>query len=180
MQMRDYVVLMSRYNQWMNEKLYAAAGCLNPVDFTAQRGAFFGSVCGTLNHIQVADIIWLKRFAGHPSGHAALEPACALPMPLALDQVLHEQLVPLTEQRRLLDTIIRQWADSLSDQDLEQVLHYANTKGLELDRPMAGLVIHFFNHQTHHRGQASSLLIQLGQDVGVTDLVAMLAEQHPR
>jgi len=151
---------------------------LSTEDFVSDHGAFFGSVCGTLNHILVADIIWLKRFAGHPARHAALEPVRGLPMPTALNQLLHQQLAPLSEQRRLLDGVIRQWADSLSDRDLEQVLHYANTKGVEFDRPFAALLMHFFNHQTHHRGQATTLLNQLGQDVGVTDLVAMLSEQH--
>ena len=179
MPMRDYAVIMSRYNQWMNDKLYAAAGRLSTDEFTAKRGAFFGSVCGTLNHILVADIIWLKRFAGHPSRHVALEPVRALPMPAVLNQVLHKQLAPLLVQRKQLDGVIRQWADSLNGQDLDQVLHYANTKGVEFNRPMADLVMHFFNHQTHHRGQATTLLTQLGQDVGVTDLVAMLSEQRP-
>lgn len=175
--MRDYVILMSRYNEWMNEKLYATAGRLSTEQFTAPRGAFFGSVCGTLNHIMVADIIWLKRFAGHPSKHAALELVRALPTPGALNQVLHEELAALAQQRKMLDAVIRKWADSLSDRDLEQVLHYANTKGVEFDRPIAGLLMHFFNHQTHHRGQATTLLTQLGQDVGVTDLMTLIPNQ---
>jgi len=174
MTLRDNVILMSHYNEWMNAKVYEAAGRLSHADFIADRGAFFGSLCGTLNHIVVADTIWLKRFAGHPAAHIALEPVRKLAMPTALNQVLYKELAALADHRKMLDGVIKEWADALTEHDLEQVLHYANTKGTQFERPLAALLLHFFNHQTHHRGQATTLLYQMRQDVGVTDLAALL------
>jgi uncharacterized damage-inducible protein DinB len=176
MNMCEYATLMSRYNEWMNAKVYEAAGRLTVREFQADKGAFFKSVCGTLNHILVADIIWLKRFAQHPAAHPALEPVRKLTKPKALDQVLSTRLAALSDQRKLLDIAIKQWAESLSVADLDHLLHYTSTEGVAYHRPMASLLMHFFNHQTHHRGQVTTLLTQMGQDVGVTDLVMLIPE----
>ena len=177
MSLRDYAILMSRYNEWMNANVYAPAGRLSEQEFLADKGAFFKSVCGTLNHIMVADIIWLKRFAQHPAAHSALEPVRKLAKPKTLDQVLYTRLTALSEQRKMLDAVIKAWADSLSEADLDHMLNYTSTEDVEFNRPMASLLMHFFNHQTHHRGQVTTLLSQMGQDVGVTDLVMLIPDQ---
>ena len=174
MSMRDHVVLMAGYNEWMNVRLYAAAGRLSSHELRADRKAYFGSLLGTLNHIVVGDTLWLKRFAAHPANHPALDPVRQLPAPLSLDQVLFADFVALSTHRKFLDHVIKQWAESLTEQDLEHVLRYANTKGVVSNRRFSSLVMHFFNHQTHHRGQATTLLFQAGQDVGVTDLLAVI------
>jgi uncharacterized damage-inducible protein DinB len=172
-----HVVLMASYNEWMNAKLYAAAGKLPAADLAADRKAFFGSIIGTLNHLVVGDTIWLKRFATHPAGHAALDPVRGLPAPESLDQLLFADLAKLLERRALLDRVIKSWASALTEADLRHVLHYANTKGVVSQKRLASLVVHFFNHQTHHRGQATTLLFQAGQDVGVTDLLAQIPDE---
>lgn len=173
----EYIRTMAGYNRWMNEKIYAAASRLPPDELAAERGAFFGSVIGTLNHVLVADLIWLKRFARHPTAHAALTPLAAIEMPSALDQMLYEDFTRLQERRTWLDGVIQAWADSLTADDIEHVLEYANTRGDRFRKRFAGLVMHFFNHQTHHRGQATTLLTQAGVDVGETDLRALLADE---
>ena len=175
--MRDHVILMAGYNRWMNARIYAAAARLDAAALREDRGAFFGSVLGTLNHLVVGDRIWLARFATHPGAHAALGPVRELPVPHALNQILYHDLVALTRHRELLDEVICRWADSLSDADLDHVLHYANSKGEPFARRFASLLMHFFNHQTHHRGQLTTLLSQAGQDVGVTDLLALIANE---
>lgn len=167
-------VLMAGYNEWMNVRLYAAAGRLAPADFAADRGAFFGSVCGTLNHIAVADTIWLRRFAGHPDAGPVLDPVRRLPAPAALDEILFSDHAALAAHRRMLDTLIQDWAATLTDAALDATLRYSNMRGQPFERPLGALVLHFFNHQTHHRGQATTLLSQLGQDVGVTDLLVLV------
>jgi uncharacterized damage-inducible protein DinB len=177
MSVRDHVVLMARYNEWMNARLYAAAGKLSAQEFLADRKAFFGSLMGTLNHIVVGDTIWLKRFAAHPAKHAALDPVRQLQAPLSLNQVLFTDFAVLSKHREFLDQVIRQWAESLTGQDLEYVSRYTNTKGVVSNKRFSSLVMHFFNHQTHHRGQASTLLFQAGQDVGVTDLLAVIPNE---
>lgn len=173
----SHVVLLASYNAWMNAKLYEAAEKLSPQELAVDRKAFFGSLLGTLNHIVVADTIWLKRFARHPANHVALDPIRQMPTPGSLNQVLFADLGALGQHRKRLDDIIQQWAASLTAEDLEHVLHYANMKGVVMQKRFSSLVFHFFNHQTHHRGQATTLLYQAGQDVGVTDMLAVIPNE---
>jgi len=168
---------MASYNRWMNERLYDAAGRLPADELSRDRKAFFGSILGTLNHLVVADTIWLKRFATHPAQHGALDPLRAMPMPASVAEMPFADFAKLAEHRRKLDGIIEDWTASLTEQDLQHVLHYANMAGQWFDRDFFGLAMHFFNHQTHHRGQATTLLSQAGVDMGVTDLLAVIPQQ---
>ncbi|MEI2453220.1 DinB family protein [Lysobacter firmicutimachus] len=179
MSLREYAVSMAGYNRWMNQKVYQASSRLPHESLAEDRGAFFGSILGTLNHLMAADLIWLHRFASHPARFAALEPVRGMPRPTAIDRILHDRLAPLQAQRCELDRVIEAWAAGLRDEDMERVLSYANTKGVVSHRRFDGLVMHFFNHQTHHRGQVATLLTQAGEDVGVTDLLALLPTQAP-
>jgi uncharacterized damage-inducible protein DinB len=168
--------LLAQYNAWMNARVYDAAAKLSTQDLAADRGAFFGSILGTLNHLVVADTIWLKRFANHPAQHTTLEPLRLTTQPAALNQILFTELPALRTHRDRLDATITEWINGLTDADLQHVLHYANTRGVPAKRHFGSLLIHFFNHQTHHRGQASTLLMQAGQDIGVTDLLALIPD----
>lgn len=170
-------VLMAGYNEWMNTKLYDAAERVPQEDLARDRGAFFGSIIGTLNHLVVTDTIWLKRFAAHPSNPKALAPIHALPQPTALNEIVFADLAKLAERRKVIDAATKAWAAALTQADLDHVLDYANTKGVKSQKKFSGLVMHFFNHQTHHRGQASTLLFQAGQDIGVTDLLALIPNE---
>ncbi len=171
------IVLMAAYNEWMNTRLYAAAANLPAQELAKDRGAFFGSIIGTLNHLVVADTIWLKRFATHPAGGTALDPVRAYAHPAALNEILFTDLSALKSRRDAIDSAINAWAAALTQEDLSHVLHYANTKGVKSRKRFSNLVTHFFNHQTHHRGQATTLLFQAGQDVGVTDLLALIPNE---
>jgi uncharacterized damage-inducible protein DinB len=176
---RAHFALLAEYNEWMNTKVYAAAAGLAPQALLQDRGAFFGSIAGTLNHIVAGDTIWLRRFAMHPARFAALQPLLDLPAPASLTATHSTDLGQLLAHRQMLDAVIRQWTAALTDADLDHVLHYANTKGVVSDKRFGSLVLHFFNHQTHHRGQASTLLSQVGVNIGVTDLLALIPNQDP-
>ena len=173
----EYMRKMADYNRWMNEKVYAAASRLPAQELAAERGAFFGSVMGTLNHVMVADLIWLKRFMRLPAANTALDDLQAIETPAALDQPLYADFARLRERRVWLDGVIVAWANTLQSEHLEQVLEYANTRGERFRKRFAGVAMHFFNHQTHHRGQVTTLLSQAGVDVGETDLRALLADE---
>ena len=175
----SHVVLMASYNEWMNARLYETAGKLSAQELAADRKAFFGSILGTLNHIMVADTAWLKRFATHPAQYTALEPVRQLPAPVALDQILFTEFAALCAHRNMLDDVIRRWAAEMKEEHLAHVLEYRNVKGVPGRRPFSSLVMHFFNHQTHHRGQVTTLLHQAGHDVGVTDLLALIPNEPP-
>ena len=170
--------LFAAYNRWMNARLYAAAATLPEDELARDRGAFFGSILGTLNHVVVADTIWLRRFAAAPRAHAALAPVQALPDPGRLDALPFPHFPALAGHRRWLDDIIDAWVATLGQAELRQLLRYANTRGEVFERAQGQLLLHFFNHQTHHRGQATTLLSQAGVDVGVTDLLALVPDMH--
>ncbi|QLC72203.1 DinB family protein [Pseudomonas sp. LPB0260] len=177
MSLQQHFDLLARYNQWMNGQLYAAAEKLSPEALAQDRGAFFRSILGTLNHLVVADTVWLQRFACHPESARSLQPACELPRPASLEQLLFNDFDQLCAHRQWLDALICQWVSSLQERDLDHVLSYQNMKGQPAQRRLSSLLLHFFNHQTHHRGQATTLLFQAGLDVGVTDLLALIPDE---
>ncbi|MNC16460.1 DinB family protein [compost metagenome] len=170
----SHICLMATYNKWMNEKVYQSARKLPDEELAADRKAFFGSILGTLNHVAVGDVIWLTRFAKHPVCPLTLEPIQRLPAARNLDHFLFENIRELSEYRVWLDRIIVEWAGSLTETDLDHTLNYTSMKGVPSDKNFYGLIMHFFNHQTHHRGQVTTLLSQAGVDVGDTDLVALI------
>ena len=175
--MLQHIALLAQYNTWMNAKLYDAAATLSAAELALDRGAFFGSIMGTLNHIAVADTLWLKRFAQHPpklSTLEVLEVVRQLPPPAALNELLFTDLFALRQRRIQLDEAICALATALTADDLDSVLNYINTAGVTQSKNMGGVLLHFFNHQTHHRGQTTTLMTQAGVDVGVTDLHALI------
>ena len=169
--------LMSRYNQWMNQKVYQTAQELGEEKIKQDRGAFFGSLLGTLNHIYVADIIWLRRFAKHSKQYQSLQNLPELANYTELRQTVADNLESLDELRQELDNVIINWCQELDSQDLSDNLQYTDTKGNLYNKNFGQLIHNLFNHQTHHRGQATTLISQEGLDVGVTDWLAILPEQ---
>ena len=177
---REDVVLLAQYNATMNRQLYDAAAALPPGEVSAERGAFFGSLLGTMNHLLAGDTIWLTRFALHPAAFAALAPLRGVPPPGSLTHSFGDSLAELRAHRLRLDGLITAMAAEITEPDLERTLVYFNLRGQEFQRRFGDLLLHFFNHQTHHRGQASTLLSQAGVDIGVTDLFVLLPDAAAR
>ena len=164
--------LFAEYNRTMNMRLYEAAAKLSVEELTRDRGAFFGSLLNTMNHIAVADLLWLHRFATLPGLSPLQGELSALPRPASLREPLAESLAGLTALRTSTDAVIVHLASLLTDELLGRTLRYTNTAGQRSARNFGLLLHHFFNHETHHRGQASTLLFQAGIDIGVTDFIA--------
>lgn len=171
----DNYRLLARYNRWMNQRLYAACEPLGDEERRRQRGAFFGSIHHTLTHLVLADKMWLHRFASQETAFAAL-PTAALALPEGSDYTsdLHPDWQDLRQTRDTLDEMIEQWVGEMTPDFLTSTMVYANTKGVQRAHPAWQALTHFFNHQTHHRGQVTTLLMQAGVDVGVTDLIALV------
>ena len=168
---------MANYNQWMNAKLYDAARQLSDEELAADKGAFFHSIIGTLNHIAVGDTIWLKRFVTHPANYAVRDAVQNLPAATSLDQHLFPDMQSLTEYRRMLDQLTLTWAYAVNDDHLDHALQYVTTKNVAMRKNFFSIIMHFFNHQTHHRGQVTTLLSQAGLDVGATDLMVLIPNE---
>ncbi len=170
----EHLELAARYNQWMNDKLFAAAQQLGDDAVRREAGAFFGSIWGTLNHLAVADTLWLQRLARHGSGFDSLSTVLALPAPTTLDQHVAADLASLRARRTVLDDALIGLSRELTDAQLDSTLHYQSTKGLPFAKGLHDVLLHVFNHQTHHRGQATTLFSQAGVDVGATDLLLLI------
>ena len=168
---------MSQYNQWMNQKIYQAAKDLGDREIKEDRGAFFDSILGTLNHIYIADIIWLRRFARHSKQYQNLKDLPELPSYTNLKEIAANNIEDLSQLRQALDAKIIAWCEEIKPVDLERSLNYTDTKNNPYCKNFGQLVHHLFNHQTHHRGQASTLFSQQGIDIGVTDLLKIIPEQ---
>jgi uncharacterized damage-inducible protein DinB len=175
MPVREDIVLLATYNAAMNGQLYAAAAKLPQDLLRADRKAFIGSLLGTLNHLVAGDTIWLRRFVGHPSSFPSLLAMAAIPAPPSLSHLYSENLDALLALRLRLDAIILALAAEVTNGDLAQPLCYRNSRG-ECRKQFGSLLLHLFNHQTHHRGQASTLLSQSSVDIGVTDLLEWIPE----
>jgi uncharacterized damage-inducible protein DinB len=152
---------MARYNAWMNEQLYAAAATLDDAARKADRGAFFGSLHATLDHILLGDRAWMNRLAARD-----------YPM-TPIGQPLYDDFDALRAARVAMDADILGWTGGLSEAWLAEPLTWTSVLyGKTFTHPRWGLVQHLFNHQTHHRGQATTLLAQAGVDYGATDMPA--------
>lgn len=170
--MLTQLALLTDYNRWINQQLYTVASPLSTEELAAPRGAFFGSILGTFNHILVADLIWLKRFLAHTRGFPMLAAELkAFPIPTHLNQILFDDFKELWLKRRQLDEIIVVWIHSLTPEDLTVTLSYANMQGTQHNKNFLSILLHFFTHQIHHRGQITTLFSQAGLDFGETDLL---------
>ncbi|MCE2597419.1 DinB family protein [Motilimonas cestriensis] len=171
MKLKDHVYLMADYNQWMNQKVYEVVGTLSPEKLHEDRKAFFGSIFATLNHICVGDTIWLKRFSPVLEKYPAYSPIANLATPASLDTFVATNFNDLKDRRQLLDETLLELTSLITDEALLQPIRYQNSKGIIANKTLFNLLMHVFNHQTHHRGQVTTLLSQSGLDVGITDLV---------
>ena len=154
--------MFAGYNAWANERLYNAASRLSDDEYRADRGAFFKSIHGTLNHLLAADRIWMKRFTGQ--GEA----------PARLDTILHGEFASLRAARDREDARISAFIGQLTEAEKAANFSYmtiVNPK--QVTQPLAPALDHFFNHQTHHRGQVHAMLPAAGARPGATDLPFM-------
>ena len=163
-----FAAAMAQYNAWMNRRLYALCAGLPDAERRRDRGAFFKSIHGTLNHIVYADLAFLSRFTGDP------------PQVPEFGIDLYADFAALQAARSALDDRLCDWAATLQDDWLQGALTYTS----KVDRrsrtvPRWVLVAHVFNHQTHHRGQVTTLLSQMGHDMGSTDLPFMPVYSDP-
>jgi uncharacterized damage-inducible protein DinB len=171
----EQYALLARYNRWFNGRLYAACEGLDDTGRRADRGAFFGSIHRTLEHIVWADKLWLARFAAQGEGFAALTPQLLrLPPGASYGTALHEDFGALRAERERLDAAIEDWVREMPASFPLSTMHYANIAGVQREHPAWQGITHFFNHQAHHRGQVTTLLSQAGIDPGATDMIVLV------
>jgi uncharacterized damage-inducible protein DinB len=167
--MLDYFNSLARYNDWANRRLYAAIGQLDTAAISAPRTGFFPSLLRTLNHLVVADRIWMGRLTAQPETGLT-----------ALDQVLHVDFAELRAARESLDERIQMFVLEMSPARLDEVLVYKTTAGVPHETPLTLVLGHMFNHQTHHRGQAHGMLSGTDVPPPSLDMIAFVREDRQR
>lgn len=165
--MKAHFRRMAAYNRWANARLYEAVGTLPPEAIAAPRSGFFPSLLKTLNHLLVGDTVWMSRLDG--DGHHGIA---------GLDQVLHADFAALKAARSAMDDRIVAFVDRLAPSRLEEDLVYRTVAGDPMRTQVAQVLAHFFNHQTHHRGQAHAMLSDAKVSPPVLDLIYFLRD-HP-
>jgi uncharacterized damage-inducible protein DinB len=171
---------LARYNTWMNRRLYAHCAGLSDEERRRDRGAFFGSIHRTLNHLLLADGVWMTRLSGDRERHGARDAAGTLIPIRSLDQELYSDWEQLTRERAAADARIEALIDGLGEAQVAGTYEYKNFAGKPFVEPMWWSLTHVFNHQTHHRGQVTTMLSQAGIDPGVTDLIAFIRDPSTR
>ena len=163
--LQRHYLMMATYNRWANRRLYAAAADLDDDAYHRDVGVFFKSLHGTLNHLLVADRIWMRRLDG------------AGEQPQALDQVLFDDLATLRSARAAEDERIVGYVATLDASRLDAAWEYRTLNGTPQRQPVRDILAHVFNHHTHHRGQAHAALTRLGvPEPAPLDLLIMQRE----
>ena len=158
------VQTMARYNTWQNGAMVRAADTLDDAARTADRGAFFGSIAATCSHLLWADHMWMSRFDGWETPRAGIADSVGWA----------GEWRDYRSKRRITDARIVHWAEKLGQDDLTGDLRWhSGATGREISAPRAMLVMHLFNHQTHHRGQIHAMLTAAGVETEPTDLFLM-------
>ena len=159
-----FVRTMAASNAEMNRRIFAAADKLSDDERRRERGAFFGSIHATLDHLLWGDQIWMSRFAATPRPEGGIKGSVSR-YPVWED---------LKRERAVFDRVILEWAASLDPNWFEgDLTYFSGTAEREIKAAKWLLLTHMFNHQTHHRGQVHCMLTQSGAKPGDTDLPFM-------
>ena len=160
-----YVRTMAAYNAWQNAQLSDILDGVDPDIVTKDRGAFFGSILATLNHILWGDMMWMSRFS---------QTVAAPEMGGTEGLQMHPTTATWSAERFRMDGVIKLWAEQLRVIDLRGPLKWhSGLYNRDFVLPMATCVTHFFTHQTHHRGQVHAMLTAAGLEAPVTDIIFM-------
>ena len=160
--MKAHFAQFASYNKWANARLYEAAIAVDEVDYRRDVGAFFRSLHGTLNHLLVTDRIWLKRLTGEGEH------------PARVNAIIHDDRLQLALARADEDERIVRYVGSLDETAISTAFEYSTTAGKQFKQVRAEVLSHLFNHQTHHRGQAHTIIsICTGREPPPLDLLGM-------
>ena len=158
--MKQHFRMFAAYNRWANDLVYTIVGELSQEERDQDVGAFFKSVTGTLNHLLVADRIWMKRFTGEGTA------------PTRLDDILFPDFDQLSVARKAEDKRIVDWIGSLDESQFAGRFTYMTVSDMRtVSQRLAPALAHLFNHQTHHRGQVHTILTSLGKPAPSLDLI---------
>ena len=167
----DGFIVLAKYNRWMNQSIYEKSQKLGQENIAKDQKTFFGSILSTLNHLLIGDIFWLSRCSGDKSFFNPYDPDGEKIHITSLDQILYKDIDNLYGNRARIDEEIISYICGLSRDDLDKDIEYQTSQGSKMANRLEYILLHWFNHQTHHRGQITAMLSQQGVDYGLTDLI---------
>lgn len=137
---------MAYSNRWANHRLLTACTGLSAAEFRAPRIGFFPSLVATLNHILVVDRFYVDAMEGGTLGPAARS-----------DEERCQTVTALSEAQEEVDRRLIAVVEALSSNGLQRIVELRRATGIQRER-MDRVLLHLFQHQVHHRGQAHAML----------------------
>ena len=160
--MKEVLKALAGYNRDANRSLIGILRGADPAVLAEDQGVYYKSIVGTLEHIELAQLGWLRRFAGFfptrsLSAHRLIKEdldsikASFAGKPQALYDLIAES-----------DTLMADFVAEADAADFPKRVSYTNYKGIVVERPYWNFIFHVLNHATHHRGEISALLDRKG------------------
>ncbi|MDC5852912.1 DinB family protein [Vibrio europaeus] len=168
--------MLALYNQRMNQQLLSVCEQLSPQRLNQETHSFFPSVMAHWNHILFSDLIMLQRLVTNQIHVLEPQQVETLPTAKAINDTFVTNLEELKRLRSLVDQIYIDMTKNFTADTCKEIVVYTTTEGGEMRRNVGEFCQHIFNHQTHHRGQLTAILAQLGCDFGCTDLPVIVPE----
>ncbi|MDF3821601.1 DinB family protein [Leptospira sp. 96542] len=162
--MNNFFIQTNQFHLWATKRLFKTLNDVSLEDYKKNCGLFFLSIHGTLNHLLVAERIWFGRFSGSAYNAKSLAEEVE-PDRKKLEQLIYE--------------IFERWEIFLKEVPKErwnEIFEYKTMRGFEAKLPFAHTIQHVQNHRTHHRGQITAALTNLGYECPELDYVYFLQE----
>lgn len=172
--------MMSMYNQRINEQLINCCSTLSDQQLRQENNSFFPNIIAYWNHILFGDLIMLSRLAANNIGGLSVDDLSEFPIPKSARDIYYHDFAGVVSLRRKLDLLLNHYCAKLTDKECDMFICYTSSEGQVIDKAVADVTQHLFNHQTHHRGQLTCVLSQLGVDYGCMDLPVIVAEGSGR
>lgn len=176
MSLTSNFAMLALYNARINKQLLRCCQALPIADLTRATHSFFPNIITYWNHLLFGDLIMLGRLANNNVSSLTVNDLEQFPKPLSTKDIYFEVFADIVEVRTQVDALIMQYCHHLTDKACEQVINYQNTEGVHITKKVADMTQHMFNHQTHHRGQLTCILSQMGVDYGCMDLPIIVSE----
>jgi uncharacterized damage-inducible protein DinB len=168
----DTVKLLARYNRHANTEMGRVCAELSEAEWNKTFDAYYPSIRSLCSHVFQGDLTWLKRFATARPFRCAEHPI--LQRPMVWGELLFPTYADYARDRQVADELLSQFADELLPEDFSRRLRYKNWQGIDQDREFGGLVLHVFNHQTHHRAMVSVYLDMLGHPNDFSNIIPLV------
>jgi uncharacterized damage-inducible protein DinB len=168
----DTVKLLARYNRHANAEMGRICAGLSDEEWNRALGGYYPSIRALCSHVFQSDLAWLKRFAALRPFRFGEHPIFQRPM--VWGELLFPTFADHARERQVADDLLSQFADEVTTEDLPRRLRYKSLQGVDQDRELGGVVMHVFNHQTHHRGMVSLYLDMLGKQNDFSNLIKLV------